>query len=133
MGQTFRDHNIGRFKPGKKEQAERALAALAAKTIRCQKRHEDPNRANSFHPAAMRRKLFFNGIAKQGKYLIVFVNHPRGKGEGWPGWHLPMRADDPSVEWWRLYEKQPDDKHGFGFHPRVNGKAKHGAEDGQNA
>jgi hypothetical protein len=59
--------------------------------------------------AAMRRKLFFNGISKQGRYLIVFVNHPRGKGEGWPGWHLPMLADDPQVEWWRLYEKQADD------------------------
>jgi hypothetical protein len=59
--------------------------------------------------AALRRKLFFNGIARQGRYLIVFVNHPRGKGENWPGWHLPMLADDPQVEWWRLYEKQPDD------------------------
>jgi hypothetical protein len=59
--------------------------------------------------AALRRKLFFNGIAKQGRYLIVFVSHPRGKGENWPGWHLPMLPDDPQVEWWRLYEKQPDD------------------------
>ncbi|MDB5319087.1 MAG: hypothetical protein JWN40_718 [Phycisphaerales bacterium] len=60
--------------------------------------------------AAMRRRLFFNGIARQGRYLIVFVNHPRGgKTEGWPGWHLPMRDDDTQVEWWRLYERQADD------------------------
>jgi hypothetical protein len=60
--------------------------------------------------AALRRKLFFNGIAKNGRYLIVFVNHPRGgKTEGWPGWHIPMRPEDPDVEWWRLYERQPDD------------------------
>ena len=57
---------------------------------------------------AQRRKRFFNGIARQARYLIVFVDHPT-KGESWPGWHLPMRADDHKMQWWRLYERQPDE------------------------
>jgi hypothetical protein len=57
---------------------------------------------------AQRRKRFFAGISRQTKYLIIFVDHPK-KGESWPGWHLPMHVDDPKTEWWRLYERQPDD------------------------
>jgi hypothetical protein len=57
---------------------------------------------------AQRRKRFFSGIAKSAKYLIVFVNHP-AKGESWPGWHWPAGKNDRELEWWRLYERQPDD------------------------
>jgi hypothetical protein len=57
---------------------------------------------------AQRRRRFFAAIPKQAKYLIVYVDHPR-KEDNWPGWHLPMRADDPSAEWWRLYERQPNE------------------------
>jgi hypothetical protein len=57
---------------------------------------------------AQRRRRFFAGISRSAKYLIVYVNHPR-RGESWPGWHLPMRPDDAKTEWWRLYERQPDE------------------------
>jgi hypothetical protein len=57
---------------------------------------------------AQRRRRFFAGIARSAKYLIVYVNHPK-KGESWPGWHLPMHRDDNKTEWWRLYERQPDE------------------------
>lgn len=57
---------------------------------------------------AQRRKRFFVGIPKRTQYLILFVNHP-AKGESWPGWHLPMRPTDTGLEWWRLYQRQPDD------------------------
>jgi hypothetical protein len=56
---------------------------------------------------ATRRRLYFNGLGQGAKYIIVFVEHPKA-GESWPGWHLPMRPDDPQTEWWRLYERQPD-------------------------
>jgi hypothetical protein len=57
---------------------------------------------------AQRRKRFFAGISRSAKYLIVYVNHPK-RGESWPGWHLPMNRDDNRTEWWRLYERQPDE------------------------
>lgn len=56
---------------------------------------------------AQRRKRFFTGI-KEGRYLIVFVDHP-AKGVSWPGWHWPGAANDAELQWWRLYERQPDD------------------------
>jgi hypothetical protein len=55
----------------------------------------------------LRRRLYFNGLGTGAMYLIVFVEHPK-RGESWPGWHLPMNADDPQTEWWRLYERQAD-------------------------
>jgi hypothetical protein len=57
---------------------------------------------------AQRRKRFFGGIAKQAKYLIVYVDHPQ-KGLNWPGWHLPLAHDAKGLEFWRLYERQPND------------------------
>jgi len=57
---------------------------------------------------AQRRRRFFAGISRSARYLIVYVNHPK-RGESWPGWHLPMRPDDSKTEWWRLYERQPDE------------------------
>lgn len=56
---------------------------------------------------SQRRKRFFRTIDPQARYLIVFVDEPAGRK--WPGWHLPMRAGDTQVEWWRLYERQADD------------------------
>jgi hypothetical protein len=56
---------------------------------------------------ATKRRLYFNGLGPAAKYIIVFVDHPK-PGESWPGWHLPMRADDPQTEWWRMYERQAD-------------------------
>src|SRR5207248_4289283 len=58
-------------------------AALATTRPATTQATSEPLVAKRRMSAAMRRKLFFAGIAKQGKYLIVFVNHPRGKGEGW--------------------------------------------------
>jgi hypothetical protein len=57
---------------------------------------------------AQRRRRFFAGISRSAKYLIVYVNHPK-RGESWPGWHLPIRRDDTRTEWWRRYERQPDE------------------------
>jgi hypothetical protein len=57
---------------------------------------------------AQRRARFFHGIARGANYLIVFVEHPK-PGENWPGWHLPLSAANTQMEFWRLYQRQPDD------------------------
>jgi hypothetical protein len=57
---------------------------------------------------AQRRRRFFAGINHDDRYLIIMVAHP-AKGESWPGWHWPAGAKDRELEWWRLYERQPDD------------------------
>jgi hypothetical protein len=54
-----------------------------------------------------RRRRFLSAIPKDAKHIIVFAERP-GKRE-WPGWHLPFNDADTKVDWWRLYERQPDD------------------------
>jgi hypothetical protein len=58
--------------------------------------------------AAQRRRRFLSVIPKEAKYFIVHVRIPQ-PGDEWPTWHLPFAKAGSRNEWWRLYERTPDD------------------------
>ncbi len=64
-----------------------------------------PEGANEKYAKPIRN--FRRQIPAGDRFIIVFVDRPV-PNMVWPGWHLPLKADDPKPQWWKLFMRNGD-------------------------